>query len=148
MHAGGRSIVDVLKEAWKGEVQPTQAEMLADVIAQHNIKVPLRPSKIRSSSQPSGQTLTIPTWAPSALLYPCGIPCFTGGLVRQTLCCLLQVLIVHGENDALVPYSNSRRLAALLPNAQLVSMPRTGHVPHEERPAEFLKAVDAFLAAP
>lgn len=55
------------------------------------------------------------------------------------------MLIVHGENDRLVPASNSRRLALLLPNARLVIMPQTGHIPHEERPEEFLEAVHTFL---
>lgn len=58
-----------------------------------------------------------------------------------------QVLIVHGENDRLVPASNSRRLALLLPNSKLVVMPQTGHIPHEERPQEFLNTLQAFLEA-
>ena len=57
----------------------------------------------------------------------------------------MQVLIIHGTNDALLPASNSRRLAALLPSAQLEVMEDTGHVPHEERPQEFLKIVQQFL---
>ena len=31
----------------------------------------------------------------------------------------IRVLIVHGDGDALVPAANSRRLAALLPNAEV-----------------------------
>jgi len=55
------------------------------------------------------------------------------------------VLIVHGKNDALVPASNSRKLATLLPNSELKMMDRTGHVPHEERPEEFLAIVKDFM---
>ena len=57
----------------------------------------------------------------------------------------MQVLIIHGTKDALVPASNSRRLAALLPSAQLEVMEDTGHVPHEERPEQFLSIVQQFL---
>ena len=56
-----------------------------------------------------------------------------------------QVLIVHGEDDPLIPASNSRRLAKLLPTAELCPMPRTGHVPHEERPSDFMAIVRPFL---
>lgn len=42
---------------------------------------------------------------------------------------LSQVLIVHGENDALVPAANSRRLAAMLPGARLEVLPACGHNP-------------------
>lgn len=36
---GGRSISKILKDAWKGEVKPTQAEDLAELVAKHGIKV-------------------------------------------------------------------------------------------------------------
>lgn len=91
--AGGRSIPAILRDAWKGKVEPTQAEELAQLVEEHNIKV----------------------------------------------------LIIHGKYDALVPASNSRRLASLLPSAELKIMDRTGHVPHEERPDEFLAIVKNFL---
>ena len=55
------------------------------------------------------------------------------------------MLIIHGENDRLVPAWNSQRLAALMPDAQSVTFPETGHVPHEERPADFVEVVGSFL---
>jgi pimeloyl-ACP methyl ester carboxylesterase len=58
-----------------------------------------------------------------------------------------RVLIVHGADDALVPPGNSRRLARLLPGAQLLELPSCGHCPHEELPEEFARAVAAFVAA-
>lgn len=57
----------------------------------------------------------------------------------------VQVLIVHGDKDALVPLRNSVRLSKLLPNAELKVMKNAGHVPHEERPEEFLDLVHNFL---
>jgi pimeloyl-ACP methyl ester carboxylesterase len=57
----------------------------------------------------------------------------------------LPVLVISGDDDRIVPTSESIRLAGELPNAQLVVIPNAAHVPHEERPAEFMKAVNQFL---
>jgi pimeloyl-ACP methyl ester carboxylesterase len=56
------------------------------------------------------------------------------------------VLVITGEDDRIVPTEQSVRLAAELPGAELVVIPECGHVPHEECPAAFLEAVQAFLA--
>jgi len=56
----------------------------------------------------------------------------------------VRVLIVHGENDVIVPASNSKKLAERIPNAQLVIMPNCGHMPHEEYPDEFVQIVKTF----
>ncbi len=57
----------------------------------------------------------------------------------------LPVLVITGEVDKIVPTEQSVRLAGELPNAQLVVIPQAGHVPHEEQPAAFLEAVEAFV---
>jgi pimeloyl-ACP methyl ester carboxylesterase len=54
-------------------------------------------------------------------------------------------LIIHGQADALVPVSNSVRLAAMLPGAELVVVPSCGHVPQEEQPQRFADAVVHFF---
>ena len=59
--------------------------------------------------------------------------------------CGRQVLIVHGEGDALVPAWNSRRLAAGLHGARLVELDRCGHMPMEEAPARFMDVLAAFV---
>ena len=56
-----------------------------------------------------------------------------------------RVLIVHGSDDMIVPVGNSRRLAELIPRAEMVEMPGVGHMPHEEAPEAFLDAVTAFV---
>ncbi len=58
----------------------------------------------------------------------------------------LSVLVITGDDDRIVPTEQSVRLADELPNAQLVVIPLCGHVPHEERPAEFMQAVTDFMA--
>jgi len=55
------------------------------------------------------------------------------------------VLVITGENDRFVPARNSERLAAELPEAELVTFAGCGHVPHEECAGPFLGAVTEFL---
>lgn len=56
----------------------------------------------------------------------------------------LRVLVVHGEQDRLVPLSNSELLASFL-GAELVVLP-CGHIPHEQALEAFARAVADFLA--
>ena len=55
-------------------------------------------------------------------------------------------LLLWGEQDRLIPYSNSADYLRALPNAKLISFPKLGHVPHEEAPAESILPVEQFLA--
>jgi pimeloyl-ACP methyl ester carboxylesterase len=57
----------------------------------------------------------------------------------------MPALVLTGEHDQTVRATESMRLARALPNADLVSIPECGHLPHEEQPAAFLQAVRAFL---
>ena len=58
----------------------------------------------------------------------------------------MPVLVITGDDDRIVPTEQSLRLAKEIPGATLVVIPNCGHVPHEECPAEFLAATEAFLA--
>ena len=55
-------------------------------------------------------------------------------------------LLLWGEKDALIPLANAADYSNALPNAELVTLPDLGHVPHEEAPAASLAPVQAFLA--
>jgi pimeloyl-ACP methyl ester carboxylesterase len=55
-------------------------------------------------------------------------------------------LILHGSLDAIQPLAESERLAALLPNAELVVLEGAGHVPTLTRPAEVAAEVNRFFA--
>lgn len=55
------------------------------------------------------------------------------------------VLVITGDDDRIVPTTQSVRLAGELPNAQLVVVPECGHVAHEECPTDFMRAVRDFL---
>jgi pimeloyl-ACP methyl ester carboxylesterase len=58
----------------------------------------------------------------------------------------MPVLVVSGEHDRAVPLEQSQRLAAALPDAEMVTIPACGHLPHEECPETFLQAVHKFLS--
>jgi pimeloyl-ACP methyl ester carboxylesterase len=58
----------------------------------------------------------------------------------------MPVLLVWGEKDAFIPISNAQDYLKVIPQATLVSVPRTGHVVHEEAPMASVQAVKAFLA--
>ncbi|HSQ17869.1 MAG TPA: alpha/beta hydrolase [Anaerolineales bacterium] len=69
------------------------------------------------------------------------------GLAERLSEFTLPVLVITGDDDRIVPTADSIRLAGELPNAELVVIPAAGHVPHEERPAEFMQAIEAFLTS-
>jgi proline iminopeptidase len=56
-------------------------------------------------------------------------------------------LVMAGRDDFLFPPEHQRQLAAALPHARLEIIERAGHNPHEERSAEVLGNVTAFLSA-
>lgn len=57
----------------------------------------------------------------------------------------MPVLVLAGEADRVVPVENSRRLAAQLPNARLVTFPGAGHLVMVERAREVNKIIIDFL---
>ncbi len=54
-------------------------------------------------------------------------------------------LLLWGEADRMIPFANAADFRDAMTNAQLASIPRTGHVPQEEAPGPALEAVLAFL---
>ncbi len=57
----------------------------------------------------------------------------------------MPVLVVTGDDDRIVPTAQSIRLASEIPGAELVVIPNCGHIPQEECPEEFLRAVEEFI---
>jgi esterase len=55
------------------------------------------------------------------------------------------ILYVIGGRSKIVPPDTQEQLRKMLPNAQIVTLPDTGHYPSDEKPAEFLAIVDRFL---
>jgi pimeloyl-ACP methyl ester carboxylesterase len=58
------------------------------------------------------------------------------------------VLLLWGERDGMIPFSNAEAYLQNLPNARLVALTDLGHVPQEEAPATSIKPVLAFLSEP
>lgn len=58
----------------------------------------------------------------------------------------MPVLVVTGENDLVVPASQSIALGGRLPNAEVVVFPACGHLAQEECPVALLDAVNGWLA--
>lgn len=54
-------------------------------------------------------------------------------------------LVVVGEEDAALPVALSRRLAAGIPGAELVVVPRAGHLSALEAPEPVTRAIERFL---
>jgi pimeloyl-ACP methyl ester carboxylesterase len=57
-------------------------------------------------------------------------------------------LVMTGDDDRIVPTPHSLRLAAELPRAELVVIPDCGHIPQEEQPEAFLRAIERFIDQP
>ncbi len=55
-------------------------------------------------------------------------------------------LVVVGTRDLLTPVPSGRHLAHLLPDAELVVLPKAGHQLMQERPDELAELIDAFVA--
>jgi pimeloyl-ACP methyl ester carboxylesterase len=58
----------------------------------------------------------------------------------------MPALVVHGQDDPLIPVTNGKQLAARIPGARFVLLDPCGHFPHIERPAETSAAILEFLS--
>jgi pimeloyl-ACP methyl ester carboxylesterase len=54
-------------------------------------------------------------------------------------------LVLWGKEDKILPPEEGLRLASGIPGARLIILPDTGHLPQEETPEEFSRAVSRFL---
>jgi pimeloyl-ACP methyl ester carboxylesterase len=54
-------------------------------------------------------------------------------------------LIIHGEQDSVIPAANSRGLASAIPGAKLIIYDGVGHVPMEQIPERSSQDLKAFL---
>lgn len=56
--------------------------------------------------------------------------------------------LLWGESDELIPLSYAKRLESQLPAARLKTLPRCGHIPQQECPHAFSKALQEILDTP
>lgn len=59
----------------------------------------------------------------------------------------MPVLLLWGQEDTITPLARAEALKKLLPSAELVTLPRTGHIPTIENPQAFREALLRFLDA-
>jgi pimeloyl-ACP methyl ester carboxylesterase len=57
------------------------------------------------------------------------------------------ILLIHGEEDRLVPVAAARRLAAANPHWQTEWLAGVGHTPQLEVPERFVAIVEPWLAS-
>ncbi len=57
-------------------------------------------------------------------------------------------LLIHGERDLITPASRSRRAARIMPNAELLIVPKCGHWTPRQAPRVLAEAIERFLATP
>jgi pimeloyl-ACP methyl ester carboxylesterase len=57
----------------------------------------------------------------------------------------IPTLVITGDNDVIVPTEQSIRLSKEIEGSELVILEKTGHLPQEEKPEEFIQAVENFL---
>lgn len=57
----------------------------------------------------------------------------------------IPTLIVWGENDTIIPVTAAHKFNELIKGSKLIIYPEAGHMPMEEHPAEFNKAISEFI---
>lgn len=55
------------------------------------------------------------------------------------------VLVIWGRDDTVTPLAQGEEIAAAFPKGRLQVLDRVNHIPHVERPAEVVSAIDDFL---
>jgi len=55
-------------------------------------------------------------------------------------------LVLHGEEDKLVPVADGRGFAAAIPGSRLITYPKVGHIPMEQIPARSAADLEAFVS--
>lgn len=56
----------------------------------------------------------------------------------------IPTLIVWGEDDTIIPVTAAKKFNELIKGSKLITYPQAGHMPMEEHPAEFNKAIAEF----
>jgi pimeloyl-ACP methyl ester carboxylesterase len=73
------------------------------------------------------------------------IPPDMAAMVAQYKTVRVPTLIIWGQEDAVVPLAGGRNFKRDIPDAELVILPRCGHIPQEEEPLETRRLIQDFL---
>jgi len=66
-------------------------------------------------------------------------------LIAQYQTIKVPVLIIWGKEDDVVPLEVGEKFQRVIPNSQLIVLPRCGHIPPEEKPPATREAILNFL---
>jgi pimeloyl-ACP methyl ester carboxylesterase len=66
-------------------------------------------------------------------------------IVRAIPTITLPTFVLWGANDAAIDVRNAHRFRADIPNSELLVLPKCGHIPHEEQPAQTADALRRFI---
>jgi pimeloyl-ACP methyl ester carboxylesterase len=70
----------------------------------------------------------------------------TEGEVRALLGAFkMPVLVMHGQEDEIIPVAQGQALAAAIPGSTLILYPKTGHIPMEEEAGKSAADLDQWL---
>ena len=58
----------------------------------------------------------------------------------------LPVLVIHGDQDHVVPPENGRVVARRIPGAAFILVPQAGHILATDQPELLLEMINGFLA--
>jgi len=96
-----------------------------------------------------GTTRAVGEWLP-ALLAPSGAAASEDPASYRSL--LMPVFVIWGDRDTITPLDQGRHLVDIVPGARLLVLPRVGHIPQIEEPAQFngllLKTVTGLNGVP
>ena len=97
---------------------------------------------LRQPMRRPGSTAAYAAWLPSLLSTNDGGLSWKSGELAKVR---MPVAIIWGETDTVTPIAQGEALAKLMRPQHFVRLPGTGHIPHIESPALFLKALDGVL---
>ncbi len=85
-----------------------------------------------------GSTVAIGAWLPE-LLAPATASRSEDAAAYSALG--MPMVAIWGRLDSITPLAQGERLVRLAPNGKLVQLPRSGHIPQVEQPAEFQRTL-------
>lgn len=94
-----------------------------------------------------GRLLPLSVFSPDVARYFFGVLAGSYDLRPRLAEIGVPTLVISGGCDWVCPPVGQRTLASMIPNAGLVELPEAGHFAFAEEPAEFQRAVLAFLAS-
>ncbi len=105
-------------------------------------------SSVRRDATAAGIVLSCVLRTSPMLLLAATRATLAADLGREAFGAAVPTLLVWGADDAIVPVEVGHALAAHMPAARLVVLPRAGHQPMWEVPGPFNAAISRFLTAP